>query len=164
MRWLTHAVASSRRFGVAGRSRTLGELVEVGATLFEVGVLAFLRFLGHVVEERGVARELLDAGEAVVGRAQRLARQGNVRVERLDGILVDSLALLMPAGSYHVALIRLYPSTVRLGSSARIVFTPTRIASLPVRNVMPYARAASPVIHLESSEARKVATVAMSPA
>src|ERR1039458_586634 len=36
------------------------------------------------------------------------------------------------------------------GSSARIVLIPTRISSAPCRNFMPYARAASPVIHFDS--------------
>src|SRR5215213_10164552 len=54
-----------------GSSGALGELVEVGLALLEVGALALLRFLTHVVEERRVAGELLDAGEAVVGRVAR---------------------------------------------------------------------------------------------
>jgi hypothetical protein len=37
----------------------------------EVGVLALLRLLGHVVEERGVAGQLLDAGQPVIGRVER---------------------------------------------------------------------------------------------
>src|SRR3954447_25579287 len=61
------------RRGVWSRvtSGTLGELVEVGLALLEVGALALLRLLAHVVEERGIAGELLDAGEAVVGRVAR---------------------------------------------------------------------------------------------
>ena len=43
--------------------------------------------------------------------------------------------------------------TVRLGSSARIVLIPTRIASLPCRNFIPAARAFSPVIHFDSPRA-----------
>ncbi len=39
---------------------------------------------------------------------------------------------------------------VRLGSSARIVLIPTRMASLPRRNFIPCARAFSPVIHFDS--------------
>jgi hypothetical protein len=52
----------------------------------------------------------------------KLTTRLEVGIERLDGILVDSLALLMPAGSYQVALIRLYPSAVRLGSSEDYFF------------------------------------------
>src|SRR3954447_25300611 len=61
------------RRGVWSRvtSGTLGELVEVGLALLEVGALALLRLLAHVVEERGIAGELLDAGEAIVGRVAR---------------------------------------------------------------------------------------------
>src|SRR3954471_11325593 len=52
-------------------SRTLRELPEVGPTLAHVRVPTFLRFFGLVVEQRRVARELLDAGEPVVGRVHR---------------------------------------------------------------------------------------------
>src|SRR5207248_5003269 len=60
-----------RRNGWRETSGPFGELVEVGLALLEVGALALLRFLTHVVEERGVAGELLDAGETVVGRVAR---------------------------------------------------------------------------------------------
>ena len=43
--------------------------------------------------------------------------------------------------------------TVKLGSSASTVFTPTRIASAPARSLIPSARASSPVIHLDSPDA-----------
>jgi len=46
----------------------------------------------------------------------RLTTRLEAGVERLDGSLVDSLARLMPAGSYYVALMRLYLTIVRLGS------------------------------------------------
>src|SRR6266511_4064654 len=52
-------------------SRALREPVELGPALLEVGALAFLRLLAHVIEERRVAGELLDAGESVVGRVER---------------------------------------------------------------------------------------------
>ena len=42
---------------------------------------------------------------------------------------------------------------VKPGSSARIVFTPTNIASAPKRKFMANARDCSPVIHLDSPEA-----------
>ena len=48
-----------------------GEPREVRLALLHVCVPPFLRFLGHVEEQRGVARELLDAGEAFVGRVER---------------------------------------------------------------------------------------------
>ena len=47
------------------RSRSVRELREVGFALLDVRVAAFLRLLAHVEEERGVAGELLDAGEPV---------------------------------------------------------------------------------------------------
>src|SRR5262245_7017440 len=52
---------------MAGESWTVREPLELGPTLLEVRLLAFLRLFGHVVEERRVTGELLDAGEAVVG-------------------------------------------------------------------------------------------------
>src|SRR3954469_7455629 len=48
-------------------SRALRELSEVGPPLLAVGVTALLRLLGHVEEEVGVVRELLDARQAVLG-------------------------------------------------------------------------------------------------
>src|SRR4051812_10045669 len=57
------AAAGSRSGAAAGpaRSRALRELAEVGLSLLAVGVTALLRLLGHVEEEVGVVRELLDA-------------------------------------------------------------------------------------------------------
>src|SRR3954466_9637955 len=52
------------------RSRALRELAEVGLALLAVGVASLLRLLRHVEEEVGVVRELLDAGEAVLGRVE----------------------------------------------------------------------------------------------
>ena len=43
--------------------------------------------------------------------------------------------------------------TVRLGSSANSVLTPTRMASEPARSFMACARACPPVIHFDSPEA-----------
>src|SRR5882672_5756117 len=54
-----------------GASRALRELAEVRLALADVGVAPFLCFLGLVVEQRGVACELLDAREPVVGRVHR---------------------------------------------------------------------------------------------
>src|SRR5262245_52753915 len=56
---------------IVRRSWAMWEPVELGTALLEVRLLALLRFLGHVVEERGVTGELLDAGETVVGRVAR---------------------------------------------------------------------------------------------
>src|SRR3954463_11500079 len=48
-------------------SRALRELSEVGLPLLAVGVATLLGLLGRVEEEVGVVRELLDAGEPVLG-------------------------------------------------------------------------------------------------
>src|SRR5439155_4203818 len=45
-----------------------GEAREVRFALLDIGVSPLLRLLAHVVEEGGVAGQLLDAGQAVVGR------------------------------------------------------------------------------------------------
>src|SRR5204862_2828895 len=50
--------------------RSLWKLREVRLALLHVGVATFLRLFAHVIEESRVARELLDAGEAVVGRIE----------------------------------------------------------------------------------------------
>src|SRR5215470_1360384 len=46
----------------------LREAGEVGLALLDVGVTALLRLLAQVVQQRRVAGQLLDAGEAVVRR------------------------------------------------------------------------------------------------
>src|SRR4051794_9659210 len=56
---------------IASCSWAVREPLELRATLLEVRLLALLCFFGHVVEERRVAGELLDPGEAVVGRVAR---------------------------------------------------------------------------------------------
>ena len=61
------------RTGLPGQSWPLGEPREVGLALLHVGVPALLRFFRQVVEEGGVAGQLLDAGQPVgveVGRGQ----------------------------------------------------------------------------------------------
>src|SRR3954470_15055311 len=79
-------------------SRALRELAEVGLSLLAVGVTALLRLLGHVEEEVGVVRELLDAREAVLGRveaglqeAQRERRQRKHRAAPLHRLLLEPL-------------------------------------------------------------------------
>src|SRR5579864_4179271 len=47
--------------------RPLREFREVRLSLLDVSVATLLRLFAHVVEQRGVAGELLDAGQAVVG-------------------------------------------------------------------------------------------------
>src|SRR4051795_3720210 len=89
---------SQSRNGLKAASRALRESLEVGLSLFAVGVTALLRLLGHVEEEVGVVRELLDAGEAVVRRveaglqeAQRERRQCQHLAAPLDGLLLEPL-------------------------------------------------------------------------
>src|SRR4051812_37324318 len=64
-----HQTWNGLRAGVATdiASGPFGKLREVRRAFLNVGVATLLRFLAHVVKERRVARELLDAGEAVVG-------------------------------------------------------------------------------------------------
>src|SRR3954452_17825985 len=64
------AATSQSRSGLRAASRALREPVEVGLSLLAVGVTALLRLLRHVEEEVGVVRELLEAGEAVLGRIE----------------------------------------------------------------------------------------------
>src|SRR5581483_2402944 len=52
-------------------SREPFEAREVGPALLEVRVAALLRLLAHVIEERRVPGELLEAGEAVGVRVER---------------------------------------------------------------------------------------------
>src|SRR5439155_26567127 len=48
-------------------SGSFGESGEIGLSLLEVGVTAFLGLLAHVVEQRRVSGQLLDPRQAVVG-------------------------------------------------------------------------------------------------
>src|SRR3954451_6705369 len=80
------------------RLRPPRELREVGPALLHVGVAALLRLVAHVEEQRRVAGELLDAGEAVVGRVKRrLQHPQGERRERehlaapLDGLRLEAL-------------------------------------------------------------------------
>ena len=57
------------------------------------------------------------------------------------------------AGPLHPALGRRTSRSVKPGSSAMIVFTPTRIASASWRSFIPSRRASGPVIHFDSPPA-----------
>src|SRR3954449_1700272 len=63
------AATTHRRRAPTG-SGALRELAEVWLALLAVGVASLLRLLAPVEEEVGVVRELLDAGEAVLGRVE----------------------------------------------------------------------------------------------
>src|SRR3954447_14760597 len=89
---------SQSRNGLKAASRALREPVEVGLSLLAVGVTALLRLLRHVEEEVGVVRELLDAGEAVLGgveaglqEPQRERRELEHLATPLDGFLLEAL-------------------------------------------------------------------------
>src|SRR4051812_35551419 len=90
------ATSQSRR-GLKA-SRALRELAEVGLALLAVGVAALLGLLGRVEEEVGVVRELLDAGEAVLGcveagleQSQRERGQGEHLAAPLDCLLLEAV-------------------------------------------------------------------------
>jgi len=69
--------------------------------------------LGNVC---GTCRFLFERMEGANGTIDvgKLTGRLEAGVERLDGLLVDSLALLMPAASYHVALLRMHACAVKL--------------------------------------------------
>src|ERR671932_2954854 len=90
--------ATSQSFTVLGRSGALRELAEVRLALLAVGVASLLRLLRSVEEEVRVVRELLDAGEAVLGRVEaRLQEPQRERRHRehlaapADGLLLELL-------------------------------------------------------------------------
>src|SRR5262245_46023689 len=69
--------------GVAVPSGSLRELREVRAATLLVGVAALLALLGHVEQQRRVVRELLEAGEPVLGGVEaRLQQPQRQRRER----------------------------------------------------------------------------------
>src|SRR3954471_15257979 len=79
-------------------SRALRELAEVGLALLAVGVATLLGLLGRVEEEVGVVRELLDAGEPVLGgvearleKPQREGGEGEHLAAPLHGLLLEVL-------------------------------------------------------------------------
>src|SRR5829696_7850908 len=79
----TGAIAAGRVRGRAAisqmrgfkASRTFRELREVRAATLLVGVAPLLALLGHVEEERRVVRQLLDAGEPVLGGVEARLEQ-----------------------------------------------------------------------------------------
>src|SRR3954462_5117486 len=76
-------------------SRALRELAEVGLALLAVGVTALLRLLGHVEEEVRVVRELLDAGEAVLGRVEAGLQQAQRERRELEHLAAPLHRLLL---------------------------------------------------------------------
>src|SRR4051794_28444532 len=72
---LRRRAATTHRRRAPTRSGALRELAEVGFALLAVGVPSLLRLLGPVEEEVGVVRELVDAGEPVLGRDEARLQQ-----------------------------------------------------------------------------------------
>src|SRR3954454_20476391 len=62
--------ATSHRRSARPRSGPLRERCEVGLALLGVGSASLLRLFGPVEEEVGVVRELLNAGQSVLGRVE----------------------------------------------------------------------------------------------
>src|SRR5687768_407032 len=74
------AAIAQMRSGAVSRAtrqplRAAGELREVGGALLAVGVAAFLRLVGHVEEQVGVMRQLLQARKPVLGRVEARLQQ-----------------------------------------------------------------------------------------
>src|SRR3954468_23171520 len=67
--------ATAQRAEGPTRSGALRELAEVGLALLAVGVASLLRLLRCVEEEVRVVRELLDAGQAILGRVEARLQQ-----------------------------------------------------------------------------------------
>src|SRR5438105_11971659 len=116
MRWSWAAMAAPASTGeteaasVAGRAashqtakalRAFGESREVGLSLLEVGVTAFLGLLTHVVQQRRVSGQLLDARQAVVGGVH----PGLDHAQRERAVLEDPAGdrdrLLFQPGQWH---------------------------------------------------------------
>src|SRR6185436_41410 len=92
------AMSQMRTPATSLRLRPPRELREVGPALLDVRVAALLGLVAHVEEQRRVARELLHAGEAVLGRVegrlehpQRERRQREHLAAPLDGLLLEAL-------------------------------------------------------------------------
>src|SRR5919199_2820706 len=90
--------AAMSQIRTASALRSPGELREVGAALLDVGVAALLGLVAHVEQQRGVAGELLHAGQPVVGGVEgRLEHPQRQRRERehlaapLHGLLLEPL-------------------------------------------------------------------------
>src|SRR3981081_3014083 len=86
-----------------------GEAGEVRPALLDVRVTALLRLLAQVVQQRRVAGELLDAGQAVVGGVhaglEHAQRQGAVLEHPArpgDGLLLEAVEWHDPVDQAHL--------------------------------------------------------------
>src|SRR4029077_15474066 len=77
-----HQTREGLSAAVAITSGPFRKFAEVGLPLLHISVAAFLGLFAHVIEKRGVARELLNAGEAVIGRVE--ARLQHAQGERAE--------------------------------------------------------------------------------
>src|SRR5262245_26289419 len=68
------------------RSREAWKLRKVGLALLEEGVLAFFGFVGQVVQQGGVAGELLHASQALRGRVERRFEEADRRRALLEDL------------------------------------------------------------------------------
>src|SRR5579864_546336 len=83
------------------RLRPLGELREIRLSLLDVSVATLLRLFAHVVEERGVAGELLDPGQPVVGRVEAGLQHPQRERAQLEHAAAPGDGLLLEVGQRH---------------------------------------------------------------
>src|SRR5712691_9088367 len=83
------------------RSWALGKLGEVGLSLLHVRVATFLRLVTHVVEERRVTGELLDAGQAVVDRVEAGLQHAKRERAQLEHLPAPGHGLLLQVWERH---------------------------------------------------------------
>src|SRR5689334_12918171 len=99
-----HQTRAALRRGTAAtamRLRPLGELGEVGLSLLHVCVAPFLRLFAQVVEERRIARELLDAGQAVVGGVETRLEKAQCQWAQLQHAPAPRDRLALEVGQRH---------------------------------------------------------------
>src|SRR5260370_13924990 len=90
-----------RAGAVATTSGSLRELREVRFPFLHVRVAAFLRLFAHVVEKGRVARQLLDAGQPVIGSVEARFEQGQGRRAELEHAAAPGDRLLLERGEGH---------------------------------------------------------------
>src|SRR3954470_10966042 len=93
--------ATTHRRRAPTRSGALRELAEVGLALLAVGVASLLRLLRCVEEEVRVMRELLDAGQAVLGRVEARLQQPQRERRELEHLAAPLHRLLLELLERH---------------------------------------------------------------
>src|SRR6266545_4342124 len=97
-----HQTSDGRRVCAAViELRALGKLGEVRLAFLHVGVATFLRLVAHVVEERRVARELLDAGKPVVGGVEPGLEHAQRERAQLEDAPAPGHGLLLQVREWH---------------------------------------------------------------